>query len=381
MIGIIIILLLILSSNLLLGNIDGYGQKRKIYCFITFGSMFLFAALRGPSVAMDTASRYKLYSTVCDLKLMDAFSYIASIKDGGEIGYAISVTLLSRLFPSPYLINLCWDLFIVVTFGVFFYHYAEDLKISVLMYFAFAFASSLNATRQFVATAFFVWAIMSIARQKYVRSILLIGIATMFHTSAVFLFAIYLLKLFDYRLTKKLILLISGGSILFFFLFDTLSVQIMERFFPQYWWYLYGSWAIGDQQFSMLWLTIYSFMALILFFEIGNENKAPSFEGEAVSGQEKVTCIAIVTFLIYALIGMLASKVWFMTRLRAYVVLGYCLSAGIMLNRLNIFNNNSKRILRTIFIVLMSIWAVQMFKTDGHGLFPYEFIWDFYSVQ
>lgn len=338
--------------------------------------MFLFAALRGPSVAIDTASRYEMYSNVCDLNLTDAFLYIVSTRDGGEFAHAISVALISRVFPSPYLINLCFDLFIIVTFGIFFYHYAEDIKISVLMYFAFAFASSLNITRQFVATAIFIWAIMSIVKQKYIRSIVFIGIATMFHTSAVFLFAIFLLKLFDYRLTKKLILLITGGCVLFFLLFDTLSVQIMERFFPQYWWYLHGSWAVGNEQFSVLWLTIYSFMALILFFEIGNENKALSLEGETVSSQEKVSCIAIVAFLIYSMIGMLASKVWFITRLRAYVVFGYCFSAGIMFNRLNIFNYRSKKILRTIFIVLMSIWAIQMFITDSHGLFPYEFIWD-----
>ena len=376
MIGIFLILLLILSGDFFLGSIKDHGQNRKLYCLLTFGSMFLFAALRGPSVAIDTASRYNMYSTVCSLKLMDAFSYTASLKDGVELGYAISVVLLSRVLPNPYLINLCWDLFIIVTFCVFFYRYAVDLKISVLMYFAFAFASSLNATRQFVATAFFIWAIMSIVEQKNVRSFVLIGIATTFHTSAVFLFAIFLLKLFDYRLTKKLVLLITGGCVLFFLLFDTLSVQIMERFFPQYWWYLYGSWAVGNEQFSVLWLAIYFIIALILFFETGNEKKAISLNGEKISCQEKVNCIAVIAFIIYALIGMLASKVWFMTRLRIYVVFGYCFSVGIMFNRLNLFNDRSKKILRTTFIILMSIWAVQMFITDGHGLFPYKFIWD-----
>lgn len=380
MIGIVAILLIILLGDAFLGNINEINQKRKRYCIAVFGAMLLFAGLRGPSVAIDTASRYSMFSTVCKMGFLDAFEYMRSLRNGSEIGYSFFISLISRILSTPYLLNLTLDLFVIITFAYFFYHYAEDLKIACLMYFSFAFSSSLNITRQYVAAAFFIWAVICIIRGKKIRSMLLIAIATSFHTSAVFLFAIYLLYLVNFRVTKKLLVLTTGISVAFFYFFDIVSFAVMQRFFPQYWWYLSGDWAVGNQEFSLLWLVIYSIMGIILFFELDDD---ASIDMQTETGylsrynqKQMVFGLATICFVIYALIAMLRSKVWILSRLGIYVGFGYYLSAGNMFNRLNIVNYRSRRLIRAIFILLLSIWCIMMYRTDGNRLFPYVFIWD-----
>ena len=77
----------------------------------------------------------------------------------GEYLYTLYIWIVSRVLPIPWLINGIMDIFILCTFGWFIGRYSSDVTLSSLMFVTFAFAASLNVTRQYVAASFFLIAL------------------------------------------------------------------------------------------------------------------------------------------------------------------------------------------------------------------------------
>lgn len=380
MFGIYLILFLILTLPILLRGINHAGNNRKMYCILVFGAMFLFAALRGSSVGIDNANRYSNYTEMCRLDFAKAFRFMLE-KNKYQYGYAFTTVILSRIIPSAHFIMLIFDGFVLFTVGLFFYRHAEDITIASLMYFSFAFSASLNITRQYLACAFFIWAIEMILRNKRIESILFLAAAALLHTASVILFASIYFIFSDFRLTRKKLLFVSTVAVLAFIFFDEISQFVVKRFLPQYSWYLRGSWAVGDVEFSILWLIIYIVIGVGLLLcikpnhqGIAAENYIYQPNGSIV--REKMFFISSIFYVIYALLSMLTSKVWIISRLEAFFEIGYYFTVGNVIKRIPNVSNGTKRIIRSVFIAGMSVWAILMFKQDGHGLFPYVFFWE-----
>lgn len=381
MAGIIIILGLILLFPAPIGIDEEKMSKRKTYCWIVFGAMFLFAALRGASVAIDNAHRYQFYMEAFQYGFTDSLRFLLQ-NSKGEVGHALVVWLISIIVPNPHIITMIFDGFILYTFGRFFYRYAEDLKIAALMYFGFSFSASLNITRQYIACAIFLWAIEYILKNKILKSVILIAVASIFHASAVVLFAIYFLYIFGFRITKWVLIVLSLGAVGIFFAFDQLSNFIVNRYLPQYSWYLRGTWAVGDQEFSVLWLTIYILLGFALFLcikDVRHTEKDGTLLSQSLLNEnerEKMFFIASVFYLVYALISMLTSEVWFFGRMKIFFCIGFYLTVGNIFIRFPYLRAREKVFLRLAFLIGMAVWTILMFRTDGNGLFPYVFFWE-----
>lgn len=381
--GLIFIVALIVMGDLLLKDKKAHTQNRRFFCIITFGMMFLFAALRSTAVGIDTVHRYDHFVMLIDLDWKGFTKHLASLTD--EYGQDTFVWLFTRIFPSPYLVEIIMNGFIIWSFACFFYRYSEDISISALMFFAFFFGASLNITRQYVAGSLFLWVIHFLVKKKPAKSIILVLLAVSFHSSAVVLFAFYALYLIRFQLSRKKLLLFAGGALGAFVFFDIIIEFVIAKIFPQYWWYVTGDWAVGNVQFSFLWLVIYSGLIFLLYLQLpkGKEEKKKKKEkiklkkaNAAIGASQRVYCISVVAFVLYVLTSMLTSKIWFLSRMNTYFSFGYAMSAAYIFAKLPHIEKKSAKAIRQIFMLGLAAWAILMYAQDGHGLLPYTFIWD-----
>ena len=375
MIGLICILMLILLGDATFSNKRALTAKRRIYCSVVFGAMFLFAALRGESVGLDTHNRYEYYAGIFSYGFKEFFNYLST--SSKDVAYDVVIWLISRIFPSAYLIETLMNTFVLFSFAAFFYRYSEDITLSVLMFFAFFFGASLNINRQYVAAAFSLWAIRSIIKNQKIKSFIWLCLAASIHISAIVMFAVYVLYLFRFQLSQRILLVMSLGAVAAFLLFDVIIDFVITYIFPQYWWYTTGSWAVGDISFSVLWLVIYS----LLIFLVGRtlprsfKRKARIQNGVIIGRQQRLQCIVVMSYLLYALVSLLQSKIWFLSRMNTYFGFGYAMVVAQIFTRFPGLSKKSAKFVRVAFLLLLSIWAVLMYAQNTHGLFPYVFAW------
>ncbi len=373
MIGYIYILLLIVGGGLFFSNLNTDKNARKLYMYLVFGTILIYVLLRGESVGLDNANRYQTVRMIAGYDWKSFMQYLT--KQNDEQGYSIVIWLFTRIIPSPHFIGVVWDTFIITTFAYFFYKYSENLVVTNLMYVAFVFSAEMNVTRQYIAAAIFLWVIIAILNKKYIISFFLIFVAMTFHVSAVILFVIYVLIPLKFRITKKSFVITLIVAVLGFYSFDIIA-NLFVSCFPQYSWYLSGKWAVGDKSFSALWLIIYSILALFAMLCLPSHSKMKQVGTAAIDERWKIQSIVLFFYAIYATTCLLTSKVWFVSRMNVYFIFAYCMVVSVIFNKMQFHNKRSVSLLKGVFIVGLSIWAIMMFKQNGHGILPYKFFFE-----
>lgn len=363
MVGYILILLVILLGGINAEIFNSSLKKKKNFVIIVFGMMILFAVLRDYSVGIDYANRLVSMRQIFSLGFTGIRNYMENIHQE-EYLYTTYVWIVSRLIPSPWFINSVMDVFVLSTFGWFFYRYSKDVTIASLMFAAFAFTASLNVTRQYVATAFFLIALHLMIQKKPKRAIIPLIAASLIHTSALLLFAFYVVYWMGFSINRKKLFVFLATAVIAFFSFDVL-LDIFVNVFPQFAYAIKG-WGVGEGSFSVLWFGLYSILFLTLFFTLPKKQDGIS---------DSVTGVVSLSFVLYALLGMLMSVLWFVHRMQVYFIFGYCMIIPIIIEQFPI-EEKSKKAVSIIFKLGLSVWAILMFMQDGHGILPYKFIWD-----
>jgi len=363
LIGYILILLVILFGGIGSQKIQESPKKKKVFLFVVFGIMICFAVLRNYSVGIDYSNRVESMQRIFQFNFSDLRYYMEYVVQD-EYLYTFFIWMVSRIFPSPWLVNAVMDIFVLSTFGCFFYRYSKDVTIASLMFAAFAFSAEMNITRQYVAAAFFLIALHFLIQKKPIKALLPLIAATLIHTSAVILFAIYIVYIIGFSVSRKKLFLLLAVAVGGFFAFEF----ILEWFisvFPQYSYALKG-WAVGNESFSGLWLGIYLFLFAVHFVTLPQKNSDAS---------DEVTGIVSVGFVLYALMGVLKSVLWFIHRMQVYFIFGFCMIIPEILFNLRA-TPRLKQSLSIVFKLGLAIWAILMFIQDGHGILPYKFIWE-----
>lgn len=331
-----------------------------------FGMMALFAVLRSYDVAIDYSNRVNQMYQLFKMGLAELLEYTERVQDG-EYLYTLFIWGVSRVFPVPWLINGIMDIFVLSTFGWFIGKYSKDVTFSTLMYLAFVFAASLNITRQYVATAFFLIALHLLLQKKPIKALIPMVIAVLFHVSAILLFAVYALYFIGFKINRTKLVLMLILTFGLFFTFDLLF-DLFLHYFPQYS-YALGKWAVGDQSFSFLWLAIYTVMFVCLFIAV------PSFRKEKNNITVEVSGLVSISFMLYALINLLQSELWFVSRLNAYFIFGYCMVIPEIIDGFKL-QPQTRLLVNMILKTGIALWAVSMFLQNTHEILPYQFIWD-----
>ncbi len=369
MLGYFLILALTVIVGLNADVINQNKKNKKYFIIFVFGMMILFAVLRGYRVAIDYSTRATQMKLLFDMSFSEVLSYTDSVQDG-EYLYTLFIWLISRIIKVPWMINGLLDIFVLSTFAWFFYRYSKDVTFASLMFIAFVFTAALNITRQYVAVSCFLIALHFLIQKKPFKALIPLVAAMLIHSSAKLLFAIYILYFIGFRINRKKMMIFFIAVVGAFLAFDRI-VDLFVQLFPQYTYYTKSEWAVGTVSFSVLWLVIY----LALFFLMFLSLPSAKLQNKTNMSELDVSGLIMVCFILYAVISLLQSRIWFISRINAYFIFGYCMIIPEILERLKL-EKRGKSVAMLFLKCGVAVWAVSMFLQNGHGILPYEFIWE-----
>jgi hypothetical protein len=203
-----------------------------------------------------------------------------------------------------------------------------------------------SAMRQSLAIIVFIFSIDYIYKKKAIHYCLCIAIASLFHTSALILFPVYLLGLYNWKINKKLAVVLFTLFLLLYAYGDIFLPNI-NQFISAY----FGRYEIyegGGEISSGLGVIIYSFLfALILFYE--------QTQSVAIALLFK---IAILSYFIMPL-GL---SILMISRTGMYFQPATIVVFPIILFKMN--NSVVKNIILTALILIMTYSFFQFFQSD-----------------
>lgn len=234
-------------------------QKDKAFLFISFFILTFFSAFRGKEVGTDTDA------------YMDIFlKYVYGYSDPhSEVGYSLFNQFLSYISTNPQAIIIASSIIINLGFMHFIYHNSKNAWISVYIYVTlFYYFYSFNAMRQFIAISIVLFAWNFLKNGKIIRFILIVLLASTFHTTA--LISFLLIFVYLWRRSIKLIPFIVLSTVVA--VFGTSAIfNFVADFFPRYAIYseTAGERGLGGIMPVILYFTI--FIALYILREKGDQ--------------------------------------------------------------------------------------------------------------
>lgn len=390
MAGLICILALTFLMGLKPESVNGSQRTRENYVGAVFAMLILFALLRGYEVAIDYSNRvehmYHLFSR--NFSNMLKFTLDSM---GWEYLYTIPIWLISRVIPSPWLMNSIMDCFVLVTFGWFICRYSRDVTMTCLLFVALVFPASLNVTRQYIAAALFLIALHYLFQKRPWVALIPLVIAVFIHNSAILLFAVYLLYHFGFQLTKRRLVLYLAVLATVVVFYD-LALAVFLKVFPQYAYALREEFA-GGGMISLNWILFALAMWAALWFITPPRNGLADGSPQE-KRQADITGFVGLSFILYAAIGVLRAKMWVVNRIQVYFIVGFCMVFSEILAEVGKsvsyyprlrplqkkleqwqFETKIKPILTAALKCLFMAWGVLQYINDPHGLFPYTFVW------
>lgn len=320
-----VIYLLILAVTLVAGldaqKVNSSKVNKKQYIAIVFGMMIVFAVFRGYNVGIDYANRVEHMELlfVRDFPTMIRFTHETM---EWQYLYTVPIWLLSHIIPSPWFYNALMDIFVLGTFGWFFYRYSRDVTLSSMMFVVFVYAAELNITRQYIAAALFLIALHQLLHKMHWRALITLIAASFIHSSAVLMFAVYLMYYFGFHLTKGRLTFYLSGAVVLYLLFDVV-IKVFLAVFPQYSYALREKF-IGTSGFSIKWLIIYLTIFTGIWLVTPRRRKLSGYSNRKML-RVSITGIIGLGFILYATLAMLRAKMWFVQRMMVYFIFGFCM--------------------------------------------------------
>lgn len=252
---------------------DALGARRfdsKKYLALCCAELILLTGIRGYTVGADTATYLRAidhYGTLPKSQLLTAklvwpFDF--------EIGYFM-LTKLNVFFglgKTGFLFIIAMITYIPV-FAVISKHSSRPY-ISILCYFAFSmFSYSLGVFRQMIAMSILFCGWKFVTERRFVKYMLLVAFAMLFHTTAVIAVAFYFL----YGIKWERIIWFVPPAELFLLVLGRPVVMFALQLLPKYAGYVGGKYDVEGGSYLMLLLLNVILFAAIFFREKGNADQ------------------------------------------------------------------------------------------------------------
>lgn len=232
--------------------------------------LILLAGFRGYTIGADTETYLKAldyyghYSIRTLLTMKPVWQYTF------ETGYfaLMKLNILFGLGKTGFLFIVALIIYIPIFVAI--KKYSPYPYISILCYFAFQlFGYSLGIFRQMIAISILLCGWRYLVERRFVKYLLVVGLAMLFHTTAIVALALYFL----YGVKWKNISLFLPVAEITLLVFGRSVVMFAMKLLPKYAGYVGGQYDIQDSSYTMLliWNTI--FFASIIFSKKENSNE------------------------------------------------------------------------------------------------------------
>lgn len=268
-------------------NEGDYSFNKKAYLSTCCIELIVLAGIRGYTVGADTAVYLAALDHYSDVSLSEVLTAKLVWPFDFEWGYFTLTKLFSWMgVGKTFFLFIIAFIIYVPVFKTINKH-SPFPYISILCYFAFGmFSYSLGIFRQMIAISIVFCGWNYIVERKLWKYIIIVGIAMLFHTTAILAIALYAL----YGVNWEHITWFLLGIEIFLLLFGRVVIEIALKLFPQYVGYVGGNY---DQQGGSYVMLI--FLNVILFASVSFRKKNDT--------QERMTICALILAICCQAIG------------------------------------------------------------------------------
>ena len=319
-----------------------------VFFLITIFVLWFLTAFRSEWIGNDTFN----YVTYFQIYSDSGINFDSRL----EIGYQILNILVAKISHNPYFFlgvvaTLCY-----VGTGIYIYKYSDNLVFSTVLLFPIAYGFFATGLRQAIAMVICLYIYQAIKNKRFLLAILLILLASSFHTSALLMLAF----LFHRLIPKKPFVVIPLTVILV-----ALSLSgIMDNILP----ILLGDYGgyYESEELTSGWLSIsyYTIRALV-FYGI-------AFLSYEKKIKENSLVLSLFTMLLVTIAFGFSINVF--TRATNYFLL---ISMVELPNALHRGGLKHKKILMFLlgFIMVLYFLVTLIIRPEWNRLYPYQFNW------
>ncbi len=339
-------------------TINGSEQNKKCYLWICGIIMaFIIGARHYSNGSGDSGVYYDNWLFMSQVPLSMIWNTVQNIDL--EPGYLYTVWGLSHIFKDPQFVFIFTGIFFTVTICVFVARNCSNVVLGLLIFNCFGeFNFLVQGLRQGVAMCICLWALEKCKKQQFWSFILLIGLAMLFHASAVVFFPMYFLARLQLKV-KSVLLFIAGctvGILSLSIIFDVINFLINDDYKLNE--------GIDDGS-GVITLSIHTLIIVagFLFYKMGMRDDPIKNKTYALFFY--MTCLAAVTFAMRNMISGIAERVSYYFAFAEMIIVP---------NSFDYLKDEKIKIILTVIVILFFV-LLALHKATFTTLIPYNFCW------
>lgn len=322
-------------------------KYKKLYLSLCFFQMFLIQSLRASYVGSDTIQYIDIFNLFSDNSV---YAYMLTHYEPGV--QALIKVLYSAGLNAQFLLA-SMSAIIMIGFALYIYHNSDNILISTFLFASMFYPNSFNVSRQYIAMSIALNFFYFLNKREYVKGILLVLFASLFHTSALlFLIPICVTMINGVNITKKALIFFSIFVVLFGNFF---SYKILENIHNSY--YISPKY-VKDNLFSLTTFLTFIYATIFCYYSsICNNLKNKSI-------LNLYACISLVNF--YFGVLYLSNEIFsrFIEMLNTHLII----SVPFIESRIN---NKYIPIIKLFFWLVPVIWMLLMIYNSNAGISTY----------
>ena len=327
-------------------------KKLPYYFFIipSFALVFFVSAFRGDFMT-DYANYRDRFDSLSMYSFTDLFRYDFDI----EFGYVLLNGLIHLFTDNSVYLFMITTLIILIGFYYQISKYSVNIWLSILMFVTIgSYYASFNITRQILATAIIFAGSKFLYERKFLKFLLVVILAALFHQSSLIMIPFYFIL--NFRINYRNLLIMLVGSAIVVMYFDSILSFAQKFVYSNYTEQAYG---MTGQSFTNVILPI----ALLVF---------SLFHVKKLDSKNNMHRIWFNAIIFYAVFNILGLQVLMMERL------GRFFAPYALLLIPFIFSKMQDRHLRFVYtlclIVLLVAYNLVILYDSTFD--PYYFIWE-----
>ena len=334
---------------------------------VPFIGMFILAAFRSTSVGNDSKNYLDLFNLIRNGADLEVWS------ERYEWGYLLFNKILGLFFSNQYAIFFVSALFIYFISWRVIKKLSYKHWLSVFLFLTLGlYSNSVNVIRLTMAYVVCLVAYNELEKKKYLKVIILVIFATLFHTSAIVFIVVLLCNKLNMK--KRLLFLWGGATVILFLLFNNILASVLNYRET------YNTYVTNDIYFNsgylatglniVFWVLI--LLVIYILYRNGNFRSEADICIEETTYWEKICIYGLIMISLY----IFGFKMNLMDRVAGYF---RCLMIIFIPNAMTeIENKRTRGIVEGSLVLLMVMFFVipLIFRPEWTGIYPYSFWFD-----
>ncbi|PKM58433.1 MAG: hypothetical protein CVU98_01140 [Firmicutes bacterium HGW-Firmicutes-3] len=342
-----------------------------VYILLNVGLMAFLSMFRSISVGNDTNDYVNLFYNI---------SYgndLALYSSRFEIGYLYLNKFLNYFSSNHQILLMTTSAYIFFVIGRFIYKYSKSPWLSLILFYSLRFFDiSLSGIRQMLAVATVILAYEFLIEKKIVKYIVAMIIAISFHNAAILFLISYPMK--KYKLTSKMILIVTFITGLLFLLLDPILSRIL-LYFPKYYSYVYNSKGEGEVKLATL-LGFIVFLLIFIACELLNRKKSYYDNDLSLKINRNIKTqedeLQSLFLLISCAVLFIALQVDIIARFKNIFGMFAIIYFPNSITKLTDKYVKLSFVIIVVILFLAHITAIHLFRPEWQSTYPYSFFWN-----